>query len=189
MEVIKIEVSICFYFFSWSIDYQVFSLYFPALSLTYKTRSRCIVEMFISVFFRIWRTRCTLPSRGDARCWRISTTPKASAKHQHPLTFASSCSHSSVHSHCFASLSLLICSTPSALTPVYAFFFFSSPLWRCRVTEWHECNPSPPPRFAPRHMFLASERHFPCGFTCCSFSCLITEGKFWGFGHTSTSTG
>lgn len=36
---------------------------------------------------RIWRIRCTLLSRSDARCWKIFTTPEVTATRQHLLPF------------------------------------------------------------------------------------------------------
>lgn len=52
---------------------------------------QCCSEHFFLFFFRIWRIRCTLLSRGDARCWRISIKPEApfaTAKHQRPPSFS-----------------------------------------------------------------------------------------------------
>lgn len=60
------------------------------ISLRRRNVHHCFHASFFTIYLsrRIWRTRCTLPSRGDARCWRIFTTPKASAEapasHQSP---------------------------------------------------------------------------------------------------------
>lgn len=146
--------------------------------------------MFLFVVFswcRIWRIRCTLLSRGDARCWRISMTPKATAKHQHPFlptlpSFLPSLLALSPQRPPAVILQCTHTNAPRLSPPLFCFLLAvipssHSPL-RCRVIEWHDCTP--PISFSSSPHVLASERHFPCGFTRCSFLLLIIEGKFWG---------
>lgn len=155
--------------------------------------------MFLFVVFsrcRIWRIRCTSLSRGDARCWRISTTPKATAKHQHPFlpTCPLSClpflpSHlSPLLLSCFSAL----IPTPPPLPPLFCFSELAHLLPPCchsflslPVTlQGHRMTRLYPTHshlsFSSSPHVLASEHHFPCGFTRWSFSLLIIEGKFWG---------
>lgn len=85
---------------------------------------------FFLFFCRIWKIRCTLLSRGDARCWRISMTPEAPSRLQSTsislftfflpclLTFTSFHDHTSVQSYftpsfCFTALTCLLPSFPS----------------------------------------------------------------------------
>lgn len=125
----------------------------------FSSLSWCLIFFFYCFFVfgwcRIWRTRCTLLSRGDARCWRISTTPRASAKHQLPFLSPSPCSSPLLLSDLcspppppptppllsFLCALILFCFSELAhlLAPLRA-FPLSLPL-RCRVTEWHGCNP------------------------------------------------
>lgn len=101
---------------------------------------------------RIWRTRCTSQSRGDARCWRISTTPKTLAKHQHPFIPTTTTTTvwplpppaliPFVHSLFLTELAYLLhppttTTTPSMLSSSSS---SSSSSLRCRVTEWHNCK-------------------------------------------------
>lgn len=143
-------------------------------------------NFFVLWWRRTWRTRCTLLSRGDARCWRISTTPKASAKHQHPffspfpsssspflpsdLCPAPSCCHSFVHSYCSAALSLPISFPPALCFP---------PLTPIALHSQDGTTLNPPPLiFSWASCFWLRSVTFPFGFTRWCVSRLITEGKF-----------
>lgn len=102
-----------------------------------------------------------------------------------PLTSAPSCYHPSVHSyrlrpHPCLSPPLFCFSEPAHLLPPRYHSLLSLPVTphghrmaRLYPTHSHFSFSSSP------HV-LASERHFPCGFTRWSFSLLIIEGKFWG---------
>lgn len=145
---------------------------------------------------RIWRTRCTLPSRGDARCWRISTTPKESAKHQHPSLSPSSflpsdllpppaliplCAHTV--------LLLSACSSASAPCPCFLLLLLLlTPItlqghWTARVSPPQPSSFGSSPHVfgfrASLSMWIHLLEHFTsdCG------------GEIKRSGHSSTSTG
>lgn len=135
---------------------------------------------YLSVSFRIWRIRCTLLSRGDARCWRISTTPEA------PLRLQST---SVSLPPSFLASYLCFFQRPSlgavVLTPSFSFFTLAhflltlhlfSPLTPLMLQGHRMARLYVPFLFSssPHSHVLASERH--CGYTRCSFFRTDNEG-------------
>lgn len=119
--------------------YLVKSLFYVIVELT-KLISWLVVLSIKPIVSscRIWRIRCTLLSRGDVRCWRISTTPEA------PSWSTSISLLTSIPLPSLPSISFHHHPTVQLYWSPFCFLtlvhFAPSLPWCCRVTEWHDCN-------------------------------------------------